>query len=341
MDKLTVAELRDALRVRGLLIRGNKQDLMDRLQEALAFESADQNVEPSDSVEQSLHPEDNVEQSLHPEDSVSQTSKSSRKTGSSRLSSASSVRLKRVMEAAKKAGLLAKASLLEQSQLKEQEELRIRKEREQEELQILKEKEQEELRIRQEKEWLLVQSEIEETRARDKVLAEFEEAGSTTSSHRSHPRVVNFATSNLNVNASLFHPRDKGETQTHFLKPLEARKPSKECTGASQDHQPYHGEEIENSLNLQPKVSPLIDHRDQSFGSVNKDGSKEPGEQTKLMDTLISYNLKSLMPKAEVQKFSGDITQYRSFIRSFESIISSKLVDEEEKLYYLEQYTSG
>ncbi|KAK4303739.1 hypothetical protein Pmani_024272 [Petrolisthes manimaculis] len=64
-------------------------------------------------------------------------------------------------------------------------------------------------------------------------------------------------------------------------------------------------------------------------------------EEKKLMDTLISYNLKSLMPKAEVQIFNGDVIQYRSFIRSFESITSSRLTDEEENLFYLEQYSSG
>lgn len=39
---------------------------------------------------------------------------------------------------------------------------------------------------------------------------------------------------------------------------------------------------------------------------------------SRLWDTLISYNLKSLTPKAEVQHFGGDITQYYSFVWSFD-----------------------
>ena len=64
-------------------------------------------------------------------------------------------------------------------------------------------------------------------------------------------------------------------------------------------------------------------------------------KQSELMQTLVSYNLKSLMPKTEIFKFDGDFTRYQIFIRAFETLISDKLTDEEEKLYYLEQYTTG
>lgn len=60
-----------------------------------------------------------------------------------------------------------------------------------------------------------------------------------------------------------------------------------------------------------------------------------------ILETLVSYNLKSLMPRLQIKPFSGDYTQYRSFIASFDNAISSKLSNNEEKLHYLIQYTTG
>ena len=60
-----------------------------------------------------------------------------------------------------------------------------------------------------------------------------------------------------------------------------------------------------------------------------------------LMGTLVSYNLRSLMPKIEIAKFGGEATEYKSFIKSFDSLIGNNLPNDEEKLYYLEQYTFG
>ncbi|XP_073987651.1 uncharacterized protein [Rhodnius prolixus] len=60
-----------------------------------------------------------------------------------------------------------------------------------------------------------------------------------------------------------------------------------------------------------------------------------------LVRMLIASNLKGQMPKVEIQKFNGDVTQYLGFIRSFDSVIGSKPTDDEEKLNYLVQYTVG
>lgn len=45
------------------------------------------------------------------------------------------------------------------------------------------------------------------------------------------------------------------------------------------------------------------------------------------------------MPEEKVQKFSGNITQYRSFIRSFD-IKSNRLTKDREEFSYLEQCIS-
>ena len=46
-------------------------------------------------------------------------------------------------------------------------------------------------------------------------------------------------------------------------------------------------------------------------------------------------------PTAELQKFSGDPMQYQRFIRQFKTRIVDFCDDYDEKLTYLEQYTSG
>ena len=55
----------------------------------------------------------------------------------------------------------------------------------------------------------------------------------------------------------------------------------------------------------------------------------------------MSYNIKSLVPNQEAEIFKREFTKYQTFIKSFENIISSKLKDDDEKLHYLVQYTSG
>ena len=61
----------------------------------------------------------------------------------------------------------------------------------------------------------------------------------------------------------------------------------------------------------------------------------------KLLETLVSFNIRNLVPNQEVEIFKGELTKYQTFIKSFENVISSKLKDDDEKLHYLVQYTSG
>ena len=74
--------------------------------------------------------------------------------------------------------------------------------------------------------------------------------------------------------------------------------------------------------------------------SENQNQINSDPETLKILDMLVTYNMKSLIPKATLQPFSGDYTNYCTFIRAFDLIISSKLVSEEEKLLYLEQFTT-
>lgn len=47
------------------------------------------------------------------------------------------------------------------------------------------------------------------------------------------------------------------------------------------------------------------------------------------------------LPTLEISTFDGDLGRYRCFMRAFHTNIAVKLSDEEEKLHYLYQFTSG
>lgn len=63
--------------------------------------------------------------------------------------------------------------------------------------------------------------------------------------------------------------------------------------------------------------------------------------QNDITASLIRQQDKSSLPRKEIKVFNNDPIEYRSFIRSFEHIIESRIEHPKDKLYYLEQYTSG
>ena len=50
---------------------------------------------------------------------------------------------------------------------------------------------------------------------------------------------------------------------------------------------------------------------------------------------------KMQLPTLQLQPFNGDPTQFNNFIRGFDAKIAGRVEDDEEKLYYLDQYTVG
>ena len=59
----------------------------------------------------------------------------------------------------------------------------------------------------------------------------------------------------------------------------------------------------------------------------------------KLADVL--RDQRHRLPELSVPKFGGDPLEYVSFIRSFDSRVASRTSDERERLYFLEQFTTG
>ena len=56
---------------------------------------------------------------------------------------------------------------------------------------------------------------------------------------------------------------------------------------------------------------------------------------------MLRLTERNSIPRVEIEKFGGDVWSYRSFIRAFDHLICDKVQNEDEKLYYLEQYTTG
>ena len=64
-------------------------------------------------------------------------------------------------------------------------------------------------------------------------------------------------------------------------------------------------------------------------------------QQNKIVEMLATQQKKSYLPQAKIPIFDGDPMEYGPFFRAFENIIKSKTTSESERLYYLEQFTSG
>jgi len=64
-------------------------------------------------------------------------------------------------------------------------------------------------------------------------------------------------------------------------------------------------------------------------------------QQNKIVEMLATQQKKSNLPQQRVPIFDGDPMEFNPFVRAFENIIESKTSNNSEKLYYLEQFTSG
>ena len=64
-------------------------------------------------------------------------------------------------------------------------------------------------------------------------------------------------------------------------------------------------------------------------------------QQNKIVEMLATHQKKSSLPHPKVPIFDGNPMEYGPFTRAFENIIESKTSSSSERLYYLEQFTSG
>ena len=64
-------------------------------------------------------------------------------------------------------------------------------------------------------------------------------------------------------------------------------------------------------------------------------------QQNKIVEMLAIQQKKSSLPQPRFPIYNGDPMEYGPFVRGFESITESKTSNSSERLYYLEQFSSG
>lgn len=64
-------------------------------------------------------------------------------------------------------------------------------------------------------------------------------------------------------------------------------------------------------------------------------------KQNEITEMLVKQQRLSLLPSVEIPVFSGDPLHFRSFLKAFEQGIETKTDNMQDRLYYLEQFTTG
>jgi hypothetical protein len=64
-------------------------------------------------------------------------------------------------------------------------------------------------------------------------------------------------------------------------------------------------------------------------------------KQNVITETLVKQTLKSSLPTRTIPVFSGNSLEYKLFVRAFEHGVEDKTDSCKDRIYYLEQYTSG
>lgn len=84
------------------------------------------------------------------------------------------------------------------------------------------------------------------------------------------------------------------------------------------------------------------DNTDRQDCDKNSDGILQVMQkQNMITEMLVTQQKQTQLPIKDVAVFRGDPLTYRSFIRAFEQAIEQRADNDQDKLYYLQQYTAG
>ena len=101
-------------------------------------------------------------------------------------------------------------------------------------------------------------------------------------------------------------------------------------------------EPLRESSSPSPKTTSKASGQLLTRSSLNDDGlANILQRQNDITSILVEQQKQSTLPQREISIFSGDVLSYRPFIRAFEHIIEKKTDSSADRLYFLDQYTSG
>ena len=280
---------------------------------------------------------------IHPDDSISNvgsrhstklTRLSKSSSGCSKKSRSSSLSAAKARAAAKRATLEAEAANLERLHAIQQEELKLKRKRKELEL----------------------ETELAKAQGEENVyiLAESSQVGSYAD--------LDLSTRTLKKSSPIFVPdpqrnpvRERSDpppaatsAKTVPLNPTaKSWVPEKNFQGDRKPPRPSGTSHVPSIKKSQVKVEPdESKHGHQALiGALTQSFLEAQIQQDHRMQELIQRQQESTLaltlPQPEVPTFSGNPTEYWTFIRAFENLIERRTTSESARLYYLVQYTTG
>ncbi|XP_043191513.1 uncharacterized protein LOC122364821 [Amphibalanus amphitrite] len=322
VEKLQKEELKGELAKRGEDVQGTKAILKERLQKVLQKELLGSEMEGGVS-----HTEDDK--------AGSQKGSPAPSRAGSNVSSSAAVKAERAIELAKQAGLLAKKEAL-----KRKHELEAR-----------------EAELRRLKEELEVEAEIEESKAKEGVLLQYEESvfkGEDKMKMLLMKDEIRTGQLAQEEAAEITRSADVAQeptAQDATTQQARYREVAREPTAEDATIQQARCREVVRELAQEDGTiqrrrlvdvrerEPVIPQEEIAEGRVTVMGDEHsrPPRINPDLQVLKRVNL----PELKLRTFDGNIETFKSFLRAFKTNIASKLDDEEEKLMYLMQFTAG
>lgn len=246
---------------------------------------------------------------VQPEDSVSQH-------GSQKGSTTSSAtRRLRVQAEADKAALMVLADML-----KKKHQLKM-----------------EEATLKAKRESLQVEAEIAEATAKIKVLEAHETSSQTSRrTHSDAGKAYHDLQQRPQKTISKFTPLSMGTNYTLF-QPVDP-------TYTSPGDAINSGQQQHSSSPMRDGTKPAsgnTSHPDAGHQERTKTLVDVLSKQAEVSELIVKQQSLALLPSREITAFSGEPLQYQPFIQAFEHCIESKTDSDQDRLYYLEQFTSG
>lgn len=261
----------------------------------------------SESAVEDVNPDDSASAVLEKQSSV--TTQCSKHSKSSRVSSR--VSSLRKTEEANRAALLARAAALKKKQALQLEEAQMEAQLKAKKIELMTQMEE-----------LDIETAIAESTAKIQVLEEYDGSESMDSNS------TNFNENMHAAAAMVIQPPDVKPTLTSCLK-------------TAQDYSAPHSQ-TRHTTNMRIKDE---NNNGNHISTISNGRQVEPGEmilkQKDITEMLVTQQRLANLPQRKVPVFSGDPLEFLPFLRAFEHVIHSRTDNNEDRLYYLEQFTSG